>query len=156
MKVLIKFRQRFGGIHKLLHEIDENNFADAHEKIPIIKETKEEFENEAGLTLKFECLRNATNLLDQKLNQIKQITKTSLSETLVNFDEKRYESLLKCYYVLEKRYSELPPLSQELLGIIKGSVKKVKAKAIETFLHENSMDVYTTSQFLLNGSLILL
>ena len=56
---------------------------------------------------------------------------------LYNFDDKKYEGLIKCYYLLETNYQEVTPLTKELQNIIKSSIKHIRNKAMMMLVNQN-------------------
>ena len=141
MQLLLVFREKFGGIYKLINDIDENNFTETYEIIPILKSAKSEFALNNSALSQFNCLKDAALYLDEKLEQIIKFANKGFSNMLYNFDDKKYEALLKCYYLLETNYQEVTPLTKELQNIIKFSIKQIRNKAIKTFVLQNGIQV---------------
>jgi hypothetical protein len=98
---LVKFREDFGGIYKVINALDNDEFTHAFEIIPIIKRAKSEFEKNTEMAGKFECLKNSQGYLDGKLELLALNVKKGLENIFAEWNETKFESLLKCYYMLE-------------------------------------------------------
>lgn len=137
---LLKFREDFGGIYKVINALDNDDFTHAHEIIPIIKRAKSEFDKNTALAEQFECLKNSHEYLDAKLEQLNQNIRKGLENIFTDWNEKKFESLLKCHYMLEANYTTTPFLYNELENIVKANVSVARKNAIKYF-NKNSFQV---------------
>eukprot|EP00330_Aristerostoma_sp_ATCC50986_P001466 CAMPEP_0114584152 /NCGR_PEP_ID=MMETSP0125-20121206/7873_1 /TAXON_ID=485358 ORGANISM="Aristerostoma sp., Strain ATCC 50986" /NCGR_SAMPLE_ID=MMETSP0125 /ASSEMBLY_ACC=CAM_ASM_000245 /LENGTH=104 /DNA_ID=CAMNT_0001778299 /DNA_START=479 /DNA_END=790 /DNA_ORIENTATION=+ len=86
LEFLVKFRQDFGGIYKVINALDGDDFTHAYEIIPIIKRAKSEFDRNNEVAENYECLRNANSYLDGKIESLSQNVRKGL-ENIFNENE---------------------------------------------------------------------
>lgn len=138
---MLKFREDFGGIYKVINALDNDDFSHAYEIIPIIKRAKSEFDKNTNLAEQFECLKNSHQYLDTKLELLNQNIRKGLENIFTDWNEKKFESLLKCYYMLEQHYTSTPFLVNELETILKANVSTARKNAIKYF-NKNAFQVF--------------
>lgn len=81
----------------------------------------------------FSCLKNAQSYLDGKLELLSQNVRTGLENIFTEWNESKFESLLKCHYMLEQHTTTMPYLVNELEGILKNSIKIARKNVIKHF-----------------------
>lgn len=64
-----------------------------------------------------------------------------------NFDEKRYFSLLKSYYHLEKKYGYYNPLTKEYLNFINKNVKEIIKLTFEKVALEYKLNLVNNLKY---------
>lgn len=149
IKFLRRFKEKFGGIYKVINALDQEEFTNAYEIIPIIKNAKEEFEAYADTAQQFECLRNCEHYLDSKFDKLQQRVKNGVEVIFGEWNEKRFEAYLKYYFVTEKCYPTIKPLVQQFEDILKNSIKIARDKAVSLYLYGTSLIVRVVFESLL-------
>lgn len=131
----------------MINALDQEEFTNAYEIIPIIKNAKEEFEAYADTAQAFECLRNCEHYLDSKFDKLQMRVKNGTEVIFGEWNEKRFEAYLKYYFVTEKCYPTIPTLVSQIEDILKNSIKIARDKAVSLYLYGTSLIVSFLTQF---------
>ncbi len=137
-----KFKEKFGGIYKVINALDHEDFTNAYEIIPIIKNAKEEFDKNADLAGSFECLRNCEDYLDSKFDKLQGKVRSGIAVIFTEWDENKFESYLKYFFVTEKCYPTIPTFLNQTEEILKNSVKIARDKAVSLYVYGTSLIVF--------------
>lgn len=121
--------------------MDNEEFSNAYEIIPIIKNAKEEFESNAEVARSFECLKNCEDYLDTKFDKLQIRVKHGLELIFSEWDEKKFEAYLKYFFMTEECYPTKPSLTGQLEEILKSSVKIGRDKAVSFYLYGTNLIV---------------
>lgn len=135
------FKEKFGGIYKVINTLDNEEFTNAYEIIPIIKNAKEEFEINAEVAKSFECLKNCEDYLDTKFDKLQAKVRNGLEVIFTEWNEKRFEAYLKYFFMTEKSYPTIPTLISVIDDILKSSVKLARDKAVSLYVYGTSLIV---------------
>jgi len=138
---LRRFKEKFGGIYKVINALDHEDFTNAYEIIPIIKNAKEEFETNADVARSFECLKNCEDYLDSKFDKLQAKVRTGIEVIFTDWNEKKFESYLKYYFMTEKCYPTIPTFLSQIEEILKTSVKVARDKAVSLYVYGTSLIV---------------
>ncbi|CAD8181445.1 unnamed protein product [Paramecium octaurelia] len=126
LEKLMILKQTFGQLAQAMNKYDDN----AYEIIPIMKETQNNINKYKLNELKLSCISD--NFFENKIESLKERIKQGILANFMKFDEKKYCSLLKSYYFIEKHYQMQSYLTQ-IWGLAKKSISVTFKNAIKLF-----------------------
>ncbi|CAD8097723.1 unnamed protein product [Paramecium sonneborni] len=126
LEKLMILKQTFGSLAQAMNKYDDN----AYEIIPIMKETQNKINKYKLNELNLSCISD--NFFDNKIEFLKERIKQGILANFMKFDEKKYLSLLKSYYFIEKHYQMQSYLTQ-IWALAKKSINITFKNAIKLF-----------------------
>ena len=110
----------------------------------MIKNAKAELEENSDMTMPFESLRNCDRYLDLKFENLVKNINQGFENIFVEWDQAKFQSYLKCYYMLQHHYPSEYSLLDKIPFIVKKNIKYARNKALEAFIPlEKSFDQVT-------------
>ncbi|CAK86515.1 unnamed protein product (macronuclear) [Paramecium tetraurelia] len=126
LEKLMILKQTFGQLAQAMNKYDDN----AYEIIPIMKETQNNINKYKLNELKLACISD--NFFENKIESLKERIKSGILANFMKFDEKKYYSLLKSYYFIEKHY-QMQSYVTQIWGLAKKSISVTFKNAIKLF-----------------------
>lgn len=131
---LKEFKERFKRISEAIKVIENEDPTNAYEIISLIKNAKAELEENSDITMPFESLRNCDRFLDFKFDNLVKNINHGLDNIFVEWDQTKFQSYLKCYYMLQHHYPSEYFLLEKIPTVVKKNIKYARSKALEAFL----------------------
>ncbi|CAD8094139.1 unnamed protein product [Paramecium sonneborni] len=126
LEKLMILKSTFGQLAQAMNIYDDN----AYEIIPIMKETQNNINKYKLNELNLSCISD--NFFDNKIESLKERIKQGILANFMKFDEKKYYSLLKSYYFIEKHY-QMQSFVTQIWVLAKRSISQTFKNAIKLF-----------------------